>query len=52
MMAVEVMVVEAITVGSGKTAVIVTGISLKNSRGGREKTQVAIFLCWNIVRIS
>ena len=41
MMAVEVTVVEVITVGSGKTAVIVTGISLKNSTGRREKKS-----CW------
>ena len=51
-MAVEGIVVEGITAGSGKTAVIVTGISLKNSRGRREKKQLAIFLCWNIVRVS
>lgn len=36
--------VEAITVGSGKTAVIATGISLKNSRGRREKNTVGHFL--------
>ena len=51
-MAVEGIVVEGITAGSGKTAVIVTAISLKNSRGRREKKQLAIFLCWNIVRVS
>ena len=43
-MAVEGIVVEGIIAGSGKTAVIVTGISLKNSRGRREKKAVGHFL--------
>lgn len=43
-MAIEVIVVEVIIAGGGETAVILRGIRLKNSRGGREKSTVGHFL--------
>ena len=43
MMAIEVIVVEVIIAGGGETAVILSGIRLKNSRGG-EKNTVGHFL--------
>ena len=44
MMAIEVIVVEVIIAGGGETAVILSGIRLKNSRRGGEKNTVGHFL--------
>ena len=44
MMAIEVIVLEVIIAGGGETAIILSGIRLKNSRGGGEKNTVGHFL--------